>query len=468
MPSQGLTRQYSSALSILHRVFDALIIKACLHFAAWLYVVDLNHDYHLAVAWAIVFFLLFAESGSLYSSWRTLQIRDEAFRVVLVWFAAAFSLVFLAFLTKTTSDFSRVTMMAWGVLVPLALTLQRSMLRSMLYVAREQGRNFRTFAIVGDNPLARKVLDALKEETWMGMRFVGVYDDRSADRLIPLDGRRLALRGRMADLLNDCRAGRIDFVYITLSMKTERRIVELVNELADSTASVYFVPDVFISDLMNARWMSVSGVPVVSVYESPFLGVDGWLKRLEDLVLGSLILAWIAIPMVAIAIGIKFTSPGPIFFRQRRYGLNGRVVRVWKFRTMFIAEDGENVRQARLDDTRVTPFGAFLRRTSLDELPQFFNVLLGDMSIVGPRPHAIAHNEQYRRLIHGYMLRHKVKPGITGWAQINGWRGETDTLEKMRRRLDFDLEYVRNWSLVLDLKIIGLTILRGFTGKNVY
>jgi putative colanic acid biosynthesis UDP-glucose lipid carrier transferase len=468
MPSHGLTRQYGSALSLLHRVLDALIIKGCLHLTAWLYAVDLNRDYHLAIAWAIILFLLFAESRGLYSSWRTLRIRDEAFRVVLIWSAAAFLLVFLAFVTKTTSEFSRVAMMAWAVLVPLALTLERSILRSMLHLVREQGRNTRTFAIVGDNPLARKVLDAVKDEKWMGMRFVGVYDDRSADRLRSQEGRGLPLHGRMADLLRDCRAGKIDFVYITLSMKSERRIVDLVNELADSTASVYFVPDVFISDLMNARWMSLSGVPVVSVFESPFLGVDGWLKRFEDLVLGTLIMGLIAIPMAAIAVGIKLSSPGPVFFKQRRYGLNGRVVRVYKFRTMLVTEDGENVPQAKQDDSRITPFGAFLRRTSLDELPQFFNVLTGDMSIVGPRPHAVSHNEQYRRLIHGYMLRHKVKPGVTGWAQINGWRGETDTLEKMRRRLEFDLEYVRNWSLALDLKIIGLTILRGFNGKNVY
>jgi putative colanic acid biosynthesis UDP-glucose lipid carrier transferase len=260
----------------------------------------------------------------------------------------------------------------------------------------------------------------------------------------------------------------IDYVYIAMPMTEQKCVIELVNHLADTTTSVYFVPDVFISDLMNSRWMSLNGVPVVSVFESPFYGVDGWLKRLEDLLFGALILALTAIPIIAIGIGVKLTSPGPVFFKQRRYGLNGRVVEVWKFRTMQVLEDGDSVSQATKADPRITPFGGFLRRTSLDELPQFFNVLTGDMSIVGPRPHAIAHNEQYRRLIHGYMLRHKVKPGITGWAQINGWRGETDTLEKMRRRLEFDLEYVRNWSLILDLKIIGLTILRGFNGKNVY
>jgi len=185
-------------------------------------------------------------------------------------------------------------------------------------------------------------------------------------------------------------------------------------------------------------------------------------------VLGSLIMAVIALPMLAIAIAMKLTSPGPIIFKQRRYGLNGEVLYVWKFRSMTVCEDGVNVPQAKRGDTRITPLGAFLRRTSLDELPQFFNVLQGTMSIVGPRPHAIAHNEEYRRLIHGYMLRHKVKPGITGWAQVNGWRGETDTLEKMQKRVECDLQYIQEWSLWLDLKIVWMTIRGGFKGKNAY
>jgi putative colanic acid biosynthesis UDP-glucose lipid carrier transferase len=212
----------------------------------------------------------------------------------------------------------------------------------------------------------------------------------------------------------------------------------------------------------------VAGLPVVSVYESPFYGIDGWVKRAEDVVIGSLIMVLIAPFLLLIGLGIKLTSPGPVLFKQRRYGLKGEIVEVWKFRSMSVCDDGATVVQAQKNDARVTRFGAFLRRTSLDELPQFINVLQGQMSIVGPRPHAVAHNEQYRRLIHGYMLRHKVKPGITGWAQINGWRGETDTLDKMQGRVDCDLAYVRNWSLWLDIKIIFMTILKGFVGRNVY
>ncbi|HEY6878372.1 MAG TPA: exopolysaccharide biosynthesis polyprenyl glycosylphosphotransferase, partial [Polyangiales bacterium] len=197
-------------------------------------------------------------------------------------------------------------------------------------------------------------------------------------------------------------------------------------------------------------------------------GVNGWLKRVEDLVLGSLILMMIALPMAAIAVGVRLSSPGPIFFRQRRYGLNGEEIRVLKFRTMTVTEDGGVVTQAKKDDQRVTPFGRFLRRTSLDELPQFINVIMGEMSIVGPRPHAVSHNEMYRRMIHGYMLRHKVKPGITGWAQVNGWRGETDTVEKMEQRVNHDLHYIQNWGLLFDLKIIFKTIFGSGTRQNAY
>jgi putative colanic acid biosynthesis UDP-glucose lipid carrier transferase len=226
--------------------------------------------------------------------------------------------------------------------------------------------------------------------------------------------------------------------------------------------------DFFTYDLMHGRWHQVANIPVVSIYDSPFHGVAGWLKRTEDLVLGSLILALIALPMVAVAIAIKLTSPGPVFFRQRRFGLNAKEIRVLKFRTMTVCEDGPEIKQATQDDVRVTRLGKFLRRTSIDELPQFLQVITGKMSIVGPRPHAVAHNQAYRSLIQGYMLRHKVKPGITGWAQVNGLRGETDTLEKMEQRVRYDLDYITGWYLALDLKIIFLTMLGSKKNQGAY
>jgi putative colanic acid biosynthesis UDP-glucose lipid carrier transferase len=277
------------------------------------------------------------------------------------------------------------------------------------------------------------------------------------------------LKGRLADLAAFVKANRVDAIYVALPMASQPRILKLLDELRDTTASIYFVPDIFLYDLIQARMDDVNGIPVVAVCESPFYGVNGMVKRLEDVVLSLLILTLISPVLLAIAIAVKVSSPGPIIFRQRRYGLDGQDIVVYKFRSMRVMEDGCDVPQARREDPRITPIGAFLRRTSLDELPQFINVLQGRMSIVGPRPHAVAHNETFRKLIKGYMVRHKVKPGITGLAQVMGARGETATLDKMQARIEYDLEYLRNWSLRLDLQIIlrtTLIVLRG--DKNAY
>jgi putative colanic acid biosynthesis UDP-glucose lipid carrier transferase len=218
------------------------------------------------------------------------------------------------------------------------------------------------------------------------------------------------------------------------------------------------VPDIFLFDLIQARMDTIGGIPVVAACETPFYGISGLIKRASDIILASAILALVLPLMLVIAIGVKLSSPGPVLFKQRRYGLDGKEIVVYKFRTMNVLEDGNVIKQATRNDRRVTRFGAFLRQSSLDELPQFFNVLQGRMSVVGPRPHAVAHNETYRRLIKGYMIRHKVKPGITGLAQVNGLRGETDTLDKMQLRIEHDLDYLRNWSLQLDLQIVVKTI----------
>jgi len=242
----------------------------------------------------------------------------------------------------------------------------------------------------------------------------------------------------------------------------------LLEDLQSTTASIFFVPDVFGISIIQGRLQDFNGVPVVGICETPFTGTHRLIKRTSDLVLASLILLLISPVMLAVAIGVKLSSPGPIIFKQRRNGLDGDEITVYKFRSMTAQDDGAEVRQATRGDVRVTRFGALIRKTSLDELPQFINVLQGSMSIVGPRPHAVAHNEMYRQLIKAYMVRHKVKPGITGWAQINGYRGETETLEKMKARVEYDLEYLRNWSLGLDLVIILRTLKAAFYDIKAY
>ncbi len=257
-------------------------------------------------------------------------------------------------------------------------------------------------------------------------------------------------------------------VYITLPLGSQPRIVKLLEELQGTTASLYFVPDVFGISIIQGRLQDMNGVPVVGICETPFTGTNQLMKRTSDLVLASLIIVLTSPLLLAIAIGVKLSSPGPVIFRQRRNGLDGDEIVVWKFRSMTTQDDGDVVTQATRNDPRVTRLGAFLRASSLDEMPQFFNVLQGRMSIVGPRPHAVTHNEQYRQIIKAYMVRHKVKPGITGWAQVNGQRGETDTVEKMRARVEYDLEYLRNWSLALDLRIIVGTVRLVFFDRYAY
>lgn len=444
---------------------DVVVISISMLVAVAIYQVPLSVEYLVLTGISVFVFELLAAVKGIYRSWRMETFIAEVVSVSGVWLVTVLTLVLIGFATKTSSDFSRVTIMIWSVIVLLGLSGMRALYRAFLRALRADGRNTRTVAFAGYSKASQKMAQHITAQPWMGLRILGCFDDRSVTRLGDAE---LPLLGDLKELLVQARAGQVDLVYITLPMHAERRIVKLIDQLADTTASVYVVPDIFVFELFHAQWSTVGEMPVVSVFESPFYGVNGGVKRLEDVVIGSLILLMILPLMALIALGIKITSPGSVLFKQRRYGLKGEIVEVWKFRSMTVSDNGDKVVQAKKGDARITPFGAFLRRTSLDELPQFFNVLQGTMSIVGPRPHAVAHNEEYRGLIHGYMLRHKVKPGITGWAQINGWRGETDTLDKMKGRLNCDLAYVRNWSLWFDIKIIFLTVFKGFVGKNAY
>lgn len=454
---RGVLQQNGNQLSFFHRVLDVLLILAVLWACAKSYDVHLSMQYYLAGMIAVGSFLFLSEWHALYGSWRAESLRHEAWMIMSIWMLTCCLLLALVFFSKSSIHFSRVTMLAWAITTPATLVGERLFLRYTLRRFRRLGFNTRSVAIVGGGKSATQLIGVISGAPWMGLKIEGIYDDDADDR-----------SSDVKVLLQHVRDGLIDSVYLTYPMQQEQKIRQLVDCLADSTVSVHVVPDVFVSELLHARWNSLGNVPLVSVFESPFYGSSMLLKRVEDIVLGSLILLLITPLMAMIAIAVRVSSPGPAIFRQRRYGLNGQVIEVWKFRSMSVQENGAHVPQAQKNDPRVTPLGAFLRKTSLDELPQFINVLQGQMSIVGPRPHAVSHNEEYRKLIHGYMLRHKVKPGITGWAQVNGWRGETDTVEKMEMRVKYDLEYFNNWSLWLDLKIIGMTVLSVMRGKNAY
>lgn len=364
-------------------------------------------------------------------------------------------LTLIGLLTGFGSAYAPEVMLAWFVVGPATAALARHAAHTFTPMVMAHAGYHQQAVIVGASHAGLAVADRLERSRRAGKRLLGFFDDRHSSRHARAGVHHL---GKIKDLVDYVRSHEVDVIYIALPMSSQPRILQLLDELRDTTVSIYFVPDFFMTDLIQARMDDLGGLPVVAVCESPFTGINGLFKQAFDFVLAAAILVMISPLLVAIAIAVKTTSPGPVLFRQYRYGLDGERILVYKFRSMSVCENGDTITQAKVGDSRVTPLGAFLRRTSLDELPQFINVLQGRMSIVGPRPHAVAHNETYRKLIKGYMIRHKVRPGITGWAQVNGCRGETETLDKMKRRIDFDLEYLRNWSFLLDLRIILRTV----------
>ena len=320
--------------------------------------------------------------------------------------------------------------------------------------------------IVGMNEQGVALATRIQHNPYTDLSLVGFFDDRATARQPA--GPSLPTLGRLDDVAAYAMKNHIHVIYLSLPMATQERTMKLLDALRDTTASIYFVPDQFVTELIQARTSSVVDIPVVAVCETPFVGLNGVLKRLSDIVISGVALMLLSPLLALISLLVKLGSPGPVIFKQRRYGLDGEEINVYKFRSMRVEENGRQIRQAQRNDARITTLGAILRRTSLDELPQLVNVLQGRMSLVGPRPHAVAHNELYRKLIKGYMVRHKVRPGITGWAQVNGLRGETDTVDKMAARIRYDLDYLRNWSLRLDVYILLKTLLLVVNDKQAY
>jgi putative colanic acid biosynthesis UDP-glucose lipid carrier transferase len=383
-------------------------------------------------------------------------------RVLVRWATVVAVLLFIGFVFKVSSRFPRLVVLSWFTLTPFALLGAHALRRKAArWLVESTGSPVRHI-IIGANQCGFELARRLPHRD-----FLGFFDFRNRDRLAQvMDPDQLA--GHCKDVAEFVRGHSVAKIYIAIPLSNVPRMDTLMRELRDTTASIYFVPDLFAFDTIQARLVEINGMPALSVCDTPLQGMDAVLKRAVDVVFSALAILAIWPMMLAIAVAIKCSSPGPVLFKQRRYGLNGDEILVYKFRSMTVCEDGAVVRQVTKHDRRVTTVGSFLRRSSLDELPQIFNVLQGRMSLVGPRPHAVAHNEQYRKLISGYMTRHKVRPGITGWAQVSGFRGETETLEKMRERIHCDIEYLRHWSLWLDLKIMMLTAFALLRGRNAY
>ncbi|MBC7983291.1 MAG: undecaprenyl-phosphate glucose phosphotransferase [Candidatus Obscuribacterales bacterium] len=383
--------------------------------------------------------------------------------IFMKWCLVFAVLLLVAFATKTSEIFSRKVLLTWFALTPVVLVGANAFAWRVTTWMGTAGLVTRTHIIIGATLPGVELAQRLVDNPAMGT-FIGYFDDAGIGGA-PKRGR---LLGGLDDVAAYVRRNCISAVYIALPTIAQPRVQRLLSELGDTTASIYFVPDISSCDLMQARIVALDGLPLVALRETPFCGIDGIVKRGFDVVASSFILAVIWPLLLLIAIAVKIGSPGPAIFKQRRYGMDGEEFFVFKFRTMTVCEDGDEVKQAQRGDARVTPLGGVLRKFSLDELPQVLNVLSGTMSLVGPRPHAVAHNEQYRKLIHGYMLRHKVRPGITGWAQVNGLRGETDTIEKMEQRVAYDLDYVCRWSVWLDIGILCRTVLMIFHDKRAY
>lgn len=441
-------------VAFFKRLLDPFMIWGLLIFLTWAY--DETFTGYYMVLMIITFFIssYIYEQTNIYRTWRNGKLLAYIRDTLVGWAIIIAILLFIGYATKLSYRYSEQVILTWFIVTPLALIVSHLVVRKIATSLRKGGEA-RSVVIVGANDTGLKLAERILEYPYLLMDVRGYFDDRDESR-IPVG--KMPLLGEISDIAAYVREHGIQMIFISLPMSAQPRIRKLLDDLHDTTASIYFLPDVYIFDLMQARFDNVGGVPVVAICETPFYGVDSVVKNISDFVLAFLILVLLLPLMLCIALAVKLTSPGPAVFKQRRYGLNGEEIIVYKFRSMKVSEDGSHIVQAQKDDPRLTRIGAFLRRTSLDELPQFINVLQGRMSIVGPRPHAVAHNELYRKIIRGYMLRHKVKPGITGWAQVNGLRGETKDLEKMQQRIEADLHYLQNWSIWLDLWIIMRTV----------
>ena len=466
----GFLRHWSPIFDIIFSILDLFVILVSFLVVHRLYLDDLDvapQRMVVLLVLLLVTYTTFVIFG-VHRSQRYTPFSTEVVRITLCFSFAVLVAGLFAFLSKLAGDVSRFWFGSSALVSLLALVGLRIVVRFLLAALRKQGYNFRRIVIAGTKPSIKQIIEKIRSENQLGIKLTGVFCDdyRNGDSEIEYSGR-LSETARFVEKMRQ-QGTPIDQVWIALPLAQEYETGSLMKAMNDSAVEVCYIPGVFGQQLLSGSLNQVGGLTLVNLSEERITTIEEWIKAVFDYVFGSVALILFSPLMFIISILIKLDSPGAVIFKQRRYGADGREIEVWKFRTMTVTEDDEMVKQVTAGDPRVTRVGRLLRKTSLDELPQILNVLQGRMSIVGPRPHAVSHNEEYRRKIDGYMIRHRVKPGITGWAQVNGWRGETDTLEKMEKRVEFDLEYLRNWSFWFDIKIILLTLLRGFGGKNAY
>ena len=450
-------------LTCLQAVMPALVAVLSLYITVVLFgrVFDPS-----SAAVVIVVCLILVRPPREVSTQLTLERVTAVVDVIIRWLMLLVILLAVGYVTKSLDAYPRRIILTWAALTPVALILTTVAMQEVMRRFLMSAFDNRSAIFAGYNNSSLELAKRLKRNPNMRIEVKGFFDDRSSDRLGMDPGAQLV--GSLSDVAKYVNEHGTDIIFIALPIRHLQRVMNLLDDLRDTTASIYYVPDIFVFDLIQARSGEIQGIPVVAMCETPFYGYRGVTKRLTDIVFSVAILLLTLPLFVLVALSVKMSSPGPIIFKQRRYGLDGREIAVYKFRTMRVTEDGGRIRQASKTDDRITRIGGLLRRSSLDELPQLINVLQGRMSLVGPRPHAVAHNEEYRKLIKGYMVRHKVLPGITGLAQVNGCRGETAQLEEMEARVNYDLDYLRHWSPMLDIKIILLTAVKIFRDEKAY
>ena len=472
---KGFFLKYEGALEKIYRSVDLILILFAFYTAHFLkfshFSVD-SEEFNVVLLTLLLSAFVFKESA-LYRPKRGRPVRREIVGLLLAWGVVVMLMTLIGYLTKMGETISREWAILTVVIAAVYMIIMRVMMRVFLKKLRAQGRNIKNAVIYGINDLGTLIAERLEEETWAGVNVIGFFDDNAKERS---NHSNIPVLGGVNDLIKMIESsnrkgnenGKIDQVWITLPLTCHKRINEIVETLQNTPVQIQFVPDWTEAEILRYPIDQFAGISILNMSAPPISGPDAILKNIFDkmFALAALLLIWPI--MLVVALLIKLESQGPVLFKQRRYGIDGKEIEVWKFRSMHVCEDGDIVPQAKKQDNRVTKIGSFIRKWSLDELPQFINVLKGTMSVVGPRPHAVAHNEYYRDKIPRYMARHIVKPGITGWAQVNGWRGETDTPEKMQQRVKHDFEYISKWNLWLDLRIIFLTIFKGFKGESVY
>ncbi|MDX3905541.1 MAG: undecaprenyl-phosphate glucose phosphotransferase [Pigmentiphaga sp.] len=452
----------------LYRLFDASLVVSCgLAAAEWRLPAGANltaPPIHLfLIAFCTLAALLIFPAFRLYGSWRGRQLSELLLSSLAAWCTVYALGILLSFLMDQSGVISFPWASTWFALTALSLAGLRLGVYATLGAARDRGLNQKRVAIVGFGMLGRDLWRRVAQFRTTGYEVAGIYT--GTDERLPSSVRRL---NSLECLSAFVRNNGVREVWIVLPMEQGQIVHEVLFQLRNDLVDIRWIPDVMSIRLLGHRIDNFMGLPAIQLNSLPAIGIRGWAKEMFDRAFSTCALIALAPVMIVIAVLVKLSSPGPVLFKQPRLGVDGKVFNVYKFRTMTVHEEHGTVTQATRNDARVTRIGAFLRATSLDELPQFFNVLKGEMSVVGPRPHALAHNELYKDVVDRYMMRHRVKPGITGWAQVNGYRGQTETVHKMRARIEFDLYYIQNWSFLMDLRIIARTALSGWTGRNAY